>query len=321
MPLLYSAPMGRARFAAGRVALSVLAASGTITARDVQLATAPGVLTADGLDRIVTAYLVQAEAYHEVFRNLVADEVKLIEVFDSTGKPSRQRRVISDLVVYSPSRSAVATAEYRDAREVDGKPVQRRPDRALKLVTDAASSATLEKELALINAVTRRYEFNSHWSGFTINQGGLLKTSRDAFRLAWEGRDRMANHPVIVIGYEQVAPLRSGVQPQGKQTQVYRGRLWLDEVTAQLRREEWEMTIEPPSAIQPLVAISEEATFVESPLGILVPERLVFNWFGHSHTPKNAPPTLSLRERTTFTYSAFRQFGVEVEQRTTDVAR
>jgi hypothetical protein len=74
------------------------------------------------------------------------------------------------------------------------------------------------------------------------------------------GREQVNGHDAIVIEYQQVSPnpdiaMKLSSLPselKGAETR-YRGRLWLDAETAQLRREVREMTLEHPSLSRPLI--------------------------------------------------------------------
>ena len=60
--------------------------------------------------------------------------------------------------------------------------------------------------------------------------------------------------------------------------------------------------------------IHGERAYAPSRFGILVPERIVFDWLTHFSHPKNGPPSFALSERTTFTYGSFRRFDVSTEE-------
>jgi hypothetical protein len=60
------------------------------------------------------------------------------------------------------------------------------------------------------------------------------------------------------------------------------------------------------------VLIRSEHDYTDSRLGILVPERIVFEWFEAPRWSKNSKqtPAFTLAARTAFAYSAFRKFDV-----------
>ena len=68
-------------------------------------------------------HLTEAAKYEDTFKNLMAEETKLMEVFDATGQQRQKRTVISDLLVYQSARDDNLIAEYRNVRSVDGAPI------------------------------------------------------------------------------------------------------------------------------------------------------------------------------------------------------
>ena len=53
----------------------------------------------------------------------------------------------------------------------------------------------------------------------------------------------------------------------------------LDAETAQLRRARWELVGQHPALADPVTLIRSEHDYTDSRLEILVPERIVFEWF------------------------------------------
>ena len=70
-----------------------------------------------------------------------------------------------------------------------------------------------------------------------------------------------------------------------------------DAKTAQLRRERWEFVGIHPALPQPVTLIRLEAAYAESRFGILVPERVVFEWGEHTNQrkEKDQPPNFLSR--------------------------
>ena len=129
------------------------------------------------LDRIVTRVLEANSTYVQTFRNLAAEETKDIQQFDKSGRVNKQRRIVSDLLVYQPTRIATTpmtyAVEYRDVREVDGKPVKKRSERAQDVITRAMRAESLKRELEVIDRENQRYDFN------------FRSTTRRSIRVAW----------------------------------------------------------------------------------------------------------------------------------------
>jgi hypothetical protein len=273
------------------------------------------------LDQFVTRSQASVEEYRKTFRNLVAEETKNIEVFKASGEVDRRRQIVSDLLVYYTSRDGKdRTTEYRDAQSVDGQIVEKRGERALKLLTKASGASSLEKELEAINHETRRHEFTRHLRGIAIDQLALPKP-RDAFQVELVGREQIAGHDVVVLAYRQTAPIpgKESTLPLPKELQnariLRRGRLWLDAQTAQLWRSVWELVVPHPDIAEPLVMIRSESSYGPSRFGILVPERVVFDWLLRFSHPKNGRPSFGLSERTTFSYGSFKRFDVNTDEK------
>ena len=91
-----------------------------------------------------------------------------------------------------------------------------------------------------------------------------------------------------------------------------RGRLWLDAATHQLRRSRWEIAGAHPALPAPIQLFGAESTYVESRFGILVPERIVVEWY--ENLKSKAKPVFGLAARTTYTYAAFKRFGVTTDE-------
>lgn len=311
------------RVAAGAGALLLLALFlQPVDARPQAAVAASGVVqNGVDLDQLVTRSQASVEEYRKTFRNLVAEETKIIEVYKASGDVEKRRQIVSDLLVYYSSRDGKeATTEYRDVRSVDGKAVEKRGERALELLTNASKASSLEKELEAIDRETRRYEFTRHLRGGAINQVGVPK-QREAFHVEWMGRQQIAGHDVVVLAYRQTAPIpgSESTLPLPKELRkakiLNRGRLWLDPQTGQLWRKVWELVVPHPATPDPLVMIRSESTYGPSRFGILVPERIVFDWLLRFSHPKNGRPSFALSERTTFTYGSFKRFEVTTDEK------
>src|SRR5262245_4582099 len=107
-------------------------------------------------DRLVARFLATTDEYEKTFQNLVAEETKVIEVFDDSGGVEKRRVIVSDLLVYRSPGVGRAPTEYRDVKAVDGKAIENRRERAMKLLTRAAAAKSPEKELEAINEETHR---------------------------------------------------------------------------------------------------------------------------------------------------------------------
>jgi hypothetical protein len=269
------------------------------------------------LKELLRRTLVTLADYRAKFKDLGAQEDQTVEEYDNQGKLTRQRRIVSDLVIYQSQLDPTKMAEYRNVREVDGKAVGKRDERLVNLFKRLTKAESFQKELERINREGQRYDHSYSMSGLTLNQGLLLyENMHQFFQFIDAGRERINGREVIVIQYQQFAqtpdlntefkklpPDLKGAEP------FYRGRLWLDAETAQIRREERELTLRIPSVKDPLVVYRFEFEYADSRFGILTPQRIVWKIFDNGRTTDKGPELL-LSAKVTFDYSNFQRFDV-----------
>ena len=92
---------------------------------------------------------------------------------------------------------------------------------------------------------------------------------------------------------------------------LYRGRLWLDAETAQIRREVREVTLRLPSLGDPLVLYRFDLNYADSRFGFLTPQRIVITLNTRGRTGADKKPEVLLGGKITFEYGAFTRFVVE----------
>lgn len=271
-----------------------------------------------GVEALVARSNAAAEEYMRVFRGLTAEETKIIEVVDERGRVEKRREIVSDLLVYQTARGNDAT-EFRDVRVVDGMPLDRRGERALELLKRAARQETIRKELETIDREQRRYEFGRHVRGFAIGQFRFPAGWQQTYDVAMAGRERVDGHDTMVVRHRELVSGQQGrslplPREFGDPPRLWRGQAWHDTETGQVRRTERELTAKHPAVAEPIVLVRSEAHYAESRFGILVPERLLFEWRLRFSHPKGQPPSFSLNERVTFTYGEFRRFEVATSE-------
>ena len=273
------------------------------------------------LEKFLQQAARRTEEYIAVFKNLLAEETKTIETYDEDGRAKRRRRIVSDFVVYQSRLHDASVSEYRNVREVDGRTVTERDKRVLKLFERLAKAKSLDKELERIDREGNRYDLTDRYTGLTLNQGLLLSDEiRPALRFEVAGREQLDGHEVVIVRYQQVRQTPSvkfdfTLPDKLKDAEfLYRGRLWLDAGTAQLWREEREVTMRPSFLKDPLVIVSFDFRYAASRFGILLPRRLVFSSFAHGRGRATGTLSLSLSTRMTFEYGAFSRFDVTVPE-------
>lgn len=270
------------------------------------------------VEELIRRARLSVSEYKARFKDLTADEEQKVEEYDAEGKLKRQRRIVSDLIIYQSQLDASQAVEYRYVREVDGKAVAKREERLVKLFKGLTKAESVKKELERISRESKRYDDRYSMYGLTLNQGQPLDESvRAALQFTAAGREQVNGREVIVLRYQQVAPhpelsvefhsmppALKGVEP------VYRGRLWLDAETAQIWREEREVTLRHSSFNRPLVYWRFEFEYVGSSFGILTPRRIVWSTHGRGRTGADKQPELLLTGKVVFEYGNFRRFDV-----------
>jgi len=310
--------IGHRRPATLAVSLFVCAASVAPLGRPASQRLNAGPPALDGTletETVLSGFFKRVEEYQTALKNLTAEETRITETYKKSGALDKRRRVVSDWVVYrSSGAGAEGITEYRDVRTVDGKPVRNQGQRALRLITKAAASPSVAKELEAINHESERFDIGAKYRAFTISQGSGMARKRDDFAIDSIGHDRLDGNDAIVVAYHRKElnhPDRRFLPKEFGATGTYvRGRLWLHPTTRQLVKEVWEIVVPHPTLPGPLVRTRVEKTYVQSPYGILVPDQLVFEdrgWFSH---PKGGSPRFDVQSRQTATFTSFKQFHV-----------
>jgi hypothetical protein len=261
---------------------------------------------------------IRVNEYKTGFKDLSAEEWQNVEEYDSQGKLKKQRRIDSDLVIYQSQLDPTQMIEYRDVKSVDGVPIKKREAKLLSLLNRSAKADSVKKEIDRIIRESRRYDLAHSFHGQTLEQGlPLDEKAREAFQFKLAGREQVNGHDAIVLDYQQVSQtpylkfnLSALPSPLKGAEGFYRGRLWLDAETAQLRREVREMTLRLPSS-HSLVMNRFDFDYADSRFGFLTPRRIVVNTYSRGRTGADKKPELLLGGKITFEYGAFTRFDIE----------
>jgi hypothetical protein len=135
--------------------------------------------------------------------------------------------------------------EYRDVKSVDGVAIKKREARLVNHLSKAAKADSVKKELDRVYRESRRYDLRNSFYGMTLYQGlPLDEKVRHAFQFKLAGREQVNGRDAIVVEYQQISQtpslafdLKGLPAPLKGAVAWYRGRLWLDAETAQIRRE------------------------------------------------------------------------------------
>ncbi len=274
-------------------------------------------LTPAELKELIRLADLRINEYRDKFKDLTADEEQNVEEYDGEGKLKRQRRIVSDLIIYQSQLDPSSMSEYRNVRMVDGVAVAKRDERLANLFSRLAKADSVKKELDRINRESRRYDLDNSFYGLTLNEGVLLSENLlPSFQFTDAGREQIKGRDVIVLQYQQVAEsphlaLKISLPADLKGAESrYRGRLWLDAETAQLWREERELTLQHPSLRQPLILMRFEFEYDAGNFGILTPRRIVFSTYNKGRIGADKVPEQRVIGKITFQYSGFRRFDV-----------
>lgn len=257
--------------------------------------------------------------YTNVFKDLMAEERQTVELYDAGGILRRQRRIVSEFVVYQSQLKSTTMVEYRHVVEVDGVAVADQQERAVHLFERLVKVDSVSKELDRIDREASRYDLNYSVKGYTLNQGmAMQKEVREAFKFREAGRETIDGHEVIRIDYQQISQhpqLQFKLSlPKAKSSMpLYRGRLWLDARTAQIWREEREITVRLPKFDEPVAIMRFEFYYTPSKFAILMPKRITFTTLGSIKKVEGQPPLLSPGGRVQFDYGVFDTFDVSVK--------
>jgi hypothetical protein len=271
------------------------------------------------LNELINRAAIRVTEYKTKFKDLTAEEEQTIEEFDAQGKLEKQRRVASDLFIYQSQLDPTEMFEYRDVKSVDGKAVKKREARLLSLLNKATQAVSVKKEFDRIVRESQRYELRNSFYGMTLNQGITLdEKGREAFQFKLAGREPVNGHDSIVVEYQQVSQtpahnfdLKNLPGPLKGAQAFYRGRLWLDSETTQIRREVREVTLRLPSLDRPLMFFLFELDYADSRFGFLTPRRIVITYYNRGHLGADKKPVTQVGAKTTFEYGAFIRFAVD----------
>lgn len=270
------------------------------------------------LDQLLGTASARASEYFALFKDLTASETKIVEQIQESGEVSRQRRIVSEFIVYTSQLDGGSIAEYRDVQEVDGSAVAGREQRVQALFAAKDHSSTVREELARVNKEGARYDLDYTVSGLTLAEGLPIQPwARALFDFTRVGDERVNARPVVVVAYAQaVADNRFGFklslpsEVRGSPP-LYRGRLWLDAETAQLWREVRDVTVQTASG--PVTVQRTEFEYGPSRFGIPLPTRIVFTSYGHFQV-RDGRASSAPRYRLTFTYDTFRRFTTSSDE-------
>ena len=268
-----------------------------------------------GLDTVLQRAEEQRAAYVATFRNVTATETRVTEVFDERGRVEKHRTLVSNFLVYQSRFDPAVLSEYRIPLTVDGKPTGKPEQDAIKLFGRLARARSTAEELEVLKEQNVRHALVVVAWGGTLHPFGAVRTDwRSRFEFSLLGTEPLDGREVAILGYQEKVPRR--VQPRwrllsqlAEPQELSRGRAWLDASDHRLRRWVSEEVVSDKTLSEPSVGGRREYEYTDSAFGILVPRRLVSEFYRTSGR-KNGPQSLRLAVRLTNTYSDFKRFDV-----------
>jgi hypothetical protein len=136
---------------------------------------------------------------------------------------------------------------------------------------------------------------------------------RSRFEFSLQGTEWLDGREVTVLDYREETP--RGMAPRALLSQfaepqmLDRGRAWLDAPAHRLRRWVAEWVVSDKTLPEPGVVLRSDSEYANSAFEILVPRRVVSEYYRKSGK-KNGPQSLRLAARLTTTYADFKRFDV-----------
>ena len=276
-------------------------------------------ITRPQLEKLLEAAGELAEEYTLAFTSLAAEEVKIFQLYEKSGRPAQRRHIVSDFVIYQSQQDPTRRTEYRSVLKVDGARVGGPEFRVERVFAGAAKADSVAKELERIDRESTRYDFGYQLTGYTVHKGlALLPGVRQSFRFEATGREQVNGRDAFVVAFEQTGH-RSDLFHVNLPKELYpsdarlRGRLWIDTATAQLVRDHSEIVFSSPYAPGPLVLVSTEYDFAPSEFGIWLPRQITLNYYKPLRVDKEQKSAGMYRSaRVVSEYKGFKHFRVNV---------
>ncbi|MGH9939348.1 MAG: hypothetical protein ACREAM_24160 [Blastocatellia bacterium] len=270
------------------------------------------------LEELLDKATALKDKYHALFRDLTAEEKRVFEFYDKkTGQVKNRHQTVSDLIVYASQKDPKRVTEYRNIREVDGKPVKNQFERVEKLFERVAKADSPDKEIDRVIRESSRYDFGARVIGYTIvNAIATWKPLRRFFKYEFAGRERVGEQELVVIKFEQTEVVENlgGLEEYQKLNvtgPLMRGQYWLDPQTGQLRREHHEIFFRDNAQPRTFKAIEADFDFTSGEQGIWLSKRILFQSFNPLKSDKGFPVEMFLNVRITSEFGPFRRFEVK----------
>jgi hypothetical protein len=156
------------------------------------------------VEELLDRLSAHTESYKEKFKDLTAQERRTFELLAPDGTVVKQNRLVADLIVYSSQRNSNRATEFRNIREVDGRPVEKQTVRQEKLFERLKKEDSADKEIWRIIKESTRYDFGYQLSGYMFYKAiATWKILRPSFEYEAVGRERVGDRELLAIKFEQ----------------------------------------------------------------------------------------------------------------------
>jgi hypothetical protein len=284
---------------------------------------------APSVSEIVAAAADRSKAYREDFRNFLADETKTFSRFGRTGSAEQTRVVESTFLVYRISAENDISAELRNVRSVDGKPVPNAQIQNDKFLAEIEKTSVSRTVLRKLQSASEKFDRTILIFGMTLYQAVILEPHiRTAFDFELVGREKLDGRDVYSLKYlqRQVSPFvrfnQKGDAPDGRTVMNFesnlpkelsktgfeiRGTLLIDAATFSVLAETRELVIRPND---PIVILSSRFSYRADANGVVLPREISLVAFKPEKS--NRKWTSSENYRVDFSYGNFRRTEVDV---------
>ncbi len=272
--------------------------------------------------------------YSKVFKDLSSEELKTKIFYRSNGS-IRDQRIIKSLFIVYESPFTRKINEFRNVLELNGKNVARNDDQLTKFfekIEKTNSDKKLEENLL---KESMRFDGDKYSWGITLSQiSPFYEFMQDSFKYRIIGEEEVNNRKVVIIEYNQIKYSQyiqvNPTSEEQKQDDYFTswtkipndfsptnprmsGRVWLDVETGQIRKNEFQIRINPKKVGKDFVVIEDVYEYQDSDFGILVPKEFTTTTFEiKGNNEANFTVIKSLESK--FEYSNFTKITSEINK-------
>ncbi len=272
--------------------------------------------------------------YTKTFKNLSADELKMLIYYRTDGSIDSTRIIKSNFIVYQSPRNNQID-EYRNPLEYNGKRVALSDEKIADFFEKLAKSNSDVKEREKLKSEGNRYDGQFRSWGMTLSQITPFFKLRPFFDFKFIGQEIIEGRKVIKVEYLQnkptllykVSPTKEElkVEPEGWRFDTIisgdfhptnpnmTGEIWLDAETGQIWKNSFKIEIRPAKLGKSILSSEYNYEYQSSRFGILIPK--VFHTVSYRIQGKSDKDlkVTKITDRK-FEYSNFLQIDSEIKK-------